>query len=132
MERPGERKPNLETFLRLASAFDVALQVRFVPFSRFVDDDDLVDFDNFYVRPFAEDIAHLEALEEQMRSAKVLSMPRNNSALAKELMSEGQPGMRAIPVEDTSKNIAQPQDEPSPNVLKISRISSESLSSIAS
>ena len=32
MERPGERRPNIETLLRIAAALDVGLQVRFVPF----------------------------------------------------------------------------------------------------
>jgi transcriptional regulator with XRE-family HTH domain len=68
IERPGERKLNIETLLRLASAFDVALQVRFVPFSQFVDDDDSIDFDNYYVRPYEEDIEQLEKREEQMKS----------------------------------------------------------------
>jgi transcriptional regulator with XRE-family HTH domain len=67
IERPGERRLNLETLLRLASAFDVALQVRFVPFSKFVDDDDSVQLDNFYIRPYLEDISHLKKLEEEMK-----------------------------------------------------------------
>ena len=37
LETPGERKLTIETLLRLASAFDVALQVRFVPYSELVD-----------------------------------------------------------------------------------------------
>jgi transcriptional regulator with XRE-family HTH domain len=65
IERPGERKLNLETLLRLASAFDVGLQVRFVPFSRLVDDDDSIHFDSFYVSPFAEDITHLGRIEQE-------------------------------------------------------------------
>lgn len=67
IERPGERKLTLETLLRLASAFDVALQVRFIPFSQFVDDNDTVDLDNFHVTPFQEDMAALAKYEEQSR-----------------------------------------------------------------
>lgn len=72
IERPGERRLNLETLLRLASAFDVALQVRFVPFSQLVDDDDQVNLDDFYIAPFEEDIAALESREEQMKSVIVM------------------------------------------------------------
>lgn len=68
IERPGERKLNIETLLRLASAFDVALQVRFVPFSQLVDDDDHLDLDNFQVASFDDDIAQLERNEERMKS----------------------------------------------------------------
>jgi transcriptional regulator with XRE-family HTH domain len=72
LERPGERKPNIETLLKLASAFDVALQVRFVPFSQFVDDSDHVDYDNFYIHPFAEDMARLQRMEEKMKSVRFI------------------------------------------------------------
>lgn len=71
IERPGERNLNLETLLRLASAFDVALQVRFVPFSQFIDNDDELDLANFYVSPFEEDLAGVEKREEQMKSVLV-------------------------------------------------------------
>ena len=72
IERPGERRLNIETLLRLASAFDVALQVRFVPFSRLVDDDEDIDLNRFYVKPFDEDLASIERIEEQLKSVVVL------------------------------------------------------------
>jgi transcriptional regulator with XRE-family HTH domain len=87
IERPGERKLNLETLLRLASAFDVALQVRFVPFSKLIDDDDSVDFSDFYVEPFEEDFARVEQIEEKMKSVAILK-PKE-SGLIRALMGEG-------------------------------------------
>jgi transcriptional regulator with XRE-family HTH domain len=69
IERPGERKLNIETLLRLASAFDVALQVRFVPFSELIDDDDAVDYANFSIPKFKEDIARLEEREKSEERA---------------------------------------------------------------
>jgi transcriptional regulator with XRE-family HTH domain len=78
IERPGERRLNLETLLRLASAFDVALEVRFVPFTQFVDDDDCVDLDNFSVLPFDEDMERLGQMEEQMKSVLIMR-PRERS-----------------------------------------------------
>ncbi|MFZ0663429.1 MAG: helix-turn-helix transcriptional regulator [Acidobacteriaceae bacterium] len=72
IERPGERKLNLDTLLRLASAFDVALQVRFIPFSKFVDDDDDVDLNDFRVPTFEEDLRNLEAEETWELGKKIL------------------------------------------------------------
>jgi transcriptional regulator with XRE-family HTH domain len=63
IERPGERNLNLETLLRLAEAYDVALQVSFVPFRTFVDDSDAIRLDSFSVKPFEDDLADLEAEE---------------------------------------------------------------------
>jgi transcriptional regulator with XRE-family HTH domain len=83
IERPGERKLNLETLLRLASAFDVALQVRFVPFSQLVDDDDSIHFDSFEVAKFENDMARLEKIEEDMKAAK--------SVLLSDLKSDSKP-----------------------------------------
>lgn len=98
IERPGERKLNLETLLRLASAFDVALQVRFVPFSQLVDDNDSVRLDSFHVEPFPEDMARLEGLEKQMRSVVVMKPSRIYESL--------------IATEQTTTNSIQPKDEP--------------------
>src|SRR6266496_1761584 len=36
LETPGSGYPSIKTLLELANAFDVALVIRFVPFSRFV------------------------------------------------------------------------------------------------
>jgi transcriptional regulator with XRE-family HTH domain len=90
IERPGERKPNLDTLLRLASAFDVALQVRFVPFSKLIDDDDAIHFDSFYVEPFDEDMSRLEKQESQMKSVAILT-PSNSSAILRDLTRQNQP-----------------------------------------
>jgi transcriptional regulator with XRE-family HTH domain len=87
IERPGERKLNIDTLLRLASAFDVALQVRFVPFSKFVDDEDSIDLDNFYVNPFDQDVAHISRIEEQMKS--VIQMDQSSAFKAAQ-KAEGQ------------------------------------------
>lgn len=55
MESPGSAKFNLETLRRIASAFDVALVVRFVPFSELVDWSDNFDPDSFEVPEFEKD-----------------------------------------------------------------------------
>ena len=63
IEKPGERRLNIETLLRLASAFDVALQVRFVPFSEFIDFSEDIDLDNFALDTFEEEVAEAEKRE---------------------------------------------------------------------
>jgi transcriptional regulator with XRE-family HTH domain len=68
IERPGERNLNLETLLRLAEAYDVALQVSFVPFRKFVDDSDQIQLQGFSVKPFERDLQDLEAEELWARS----------------------------------------------------------------
>jgi transcriptional regulator with XRE-family HTH domain len=101
IERPGERKLNLDTLLRLASAFDVALQVRFVPFSELIDDDDSLDAEDFYVASFDEDIEILEKREEAMKLVTVLKPKGRNSPLAEaERGSAASSGGMVRPVQD--------------------------------
>ena len=69
LEKPGERRLTIETLLRLASAFDVALQVRFVPYGDLIDWSEGVEIDNFDVRPFEVEIAEAER-------AAVMAIPR--------------------------------------------------------
>jgi transcriptional regulator with XRE-family HTH domain len=69
LEKPGERRLTIETLLRLASAFDVALQVRFVPFSELIDWSEDLDIDNFAVQPFDAEVAEAER-------AAILAIPR--------------------------------------------------------
>lgn len=56
IERPGSGKLNLETLRRLASAFDVGLLVRFVPFSELVKLSEEFGPDEFSVLSFDQDI----------------------------------------------------------------------------
>ncbi len=55
MEKPGGSKLNLETLIRLASAFDVGLIVRFAPFSEMVDWSESFSPDSFAVPSFDND-----------------------------------------------------------------------------
>jgi len=57
LEKPGERRLTIETLLRLASAFDVGLQVRFIPFGELIDWSEDLDIDNFNVLPFEKELA---------------------------------------------------------------------------
>ena len=55
MERPSGSEPNLRTLKRLASAFDVALIVRFAPFSELVEWAERFSPDTFIVPSFDND-----------------------------------------------------------------------------
>ena len=66
LEKPGERKLSIETLLRLASAFDVGLQVRFVSIGELIDWSENLDLDNFGVEPFIEELRKAE--EEEAKS----------------------------------------------------------------
>jgi transcriptional regulator with XRE-family HTH domain len=55
MEHPSGSEPNLRTLKRLASAFDVALIVRFAPFSELVEWAEKFSPDTFIVPSFDED-----------------------------------------------------------------------------
>lgn len=56
IETPGKGKLNLETLLRLASALDVGLVVRFAPFSEMVEWAEDFSPDSFNVPAFPEDM----------------------------------------------------------------------------
>jgi transcriptional regulator with XRE-family HTH domain len=61
MESPGGAKFNLETLRRLASAFDVGLAVRFVPFSDLVGWSERFSPDDFKIPSFSEEASELES-----------------------------------------------------------------------
>lgn len=73
LEKPGERRLTIETLLRLASAFDVALQVRFVPFGELMDWSEGLDIDNFAVQPFEAEVSEAER-------AAIMAIPRRPPA----------------------------------------------------
>ena len=61
IEKPGKRSLNIETLLRLASAFDVGLEVRFVPITRVIDHSESFDPDHLSIQTFDEEIAVAKA-----------------------------------------------------------------------
>lgn len=102
IERPGERRLNLDTLLRLASAFDVALQVRFVPFSELIDDDESLDAGDFYVASFDEDIEILGRREEAMKLVTILKSRGRGSSLAEAQRGSDPPlGSMVPPAQDS-------------------------------
>jgi transcriptional regulator with XRE-family HTH domain len=57
IETPGERKLNLDTLQRIASAFDVGLEVNFVPFGELIEQSERFDPDSFSVQSFEPELA---------------------------------------------------------------------------
>lgn len=57
LERPSGSEPNLRTLKRLASAFDVALIVRFAPYSELIKWTESFSPDSFEVPSFFDDLA---------------------------------------------------------------------------
>ena len=64
MERPGETKFNIDTLVRLASAFKVALRVEFVPFSEMLAWENGFSQDRFDVLKLDNDIQFLAPVFE--------------------------------------------------------------------
>jgi transcriptional regulator with XRE-family HTH domain len=63
IEKPSKRRFNLETLLRIASAHDVGLEVRFVPLGQIVEHDESFDPDSFHIPTFDEELAAAEERE---------------------------------------------------------------------
>lgn len=72
IEKPSERRFNLETLLRIASAHDVALEVRFVPFGQIIEHDESFDPDSFKVPTFSEELEAAEKQEQADREKQAL------------------------------------------------------------
>src|SRR5260370_24240768 len=69
MEKPGGAHFTLETLRRLAEAFDVALIVRFAPFTELLDWSGKFNADTFRVRSFAEEAQAQTAEDEKAATA---------------------------------------------------------------
>jgi len=79
METPGRSKPNLETLLRLANAFDVGLIVRFAPFSEVVRWSENFVPDSFVVPTFQEDTGFIDVNETVVEPAAAVNVEINRS-----------------------------------------------------
>lgn len=57
IEKPGKGKLNIETLERIAAAFDVGLQVRFVSFGELIRQSERFDPDHFEIPGFEDELA---------------------------------------------------------------------------
>jgi transcriptional regulator with XRE-family HTH domain len=80
IEKPGARRLNIETLLRVAAALDVALQVRFVSFGELIDWSESFDPENFELDTFNEEIDRLSTAEFQASYASSTGSTSNRFA----------------------------------------------------
>ena len=71
IEKPGGGKLNIDTLCRLAAAFDVALDVQFIPFGELMRRSDNFDPDSFTVKSFYDEI------EEDARAGEAKTEQRS-------------------------------------------------------
>jgi transcriptional regulator with XRE-family HTH domain len=85
IERPGYANLNLTTLKRIAAAFDVALIVRFAPFSELIDWAESFSTDSFSVPAFDQDAKLFKGVAMTQTSSQVLpptKTPRSTAAIA--------------------------------------------------
>jgi transcriptional regulator with XRE-family HTH domain len=70
IERAGRRRFNIDTLLRIASAFDVGLEVGFAPFGAVVDRAERFDPDAFDVASFDDDVHEAERRGDRVTPSK--------------------------------------------------------------
>jgi transcriptional regulator with XRE-family HTH domain len=78
LEAPGRTRYSLSTLKRLASAFDVSLMVRFVPYGQWTRHMETLAPDTYQVPSFREEVAAAEAAEE-IGSSNLLKFPEPTS-----------------------------------------------------
>jgi len=93
--KPGKARLNLDTLLRLASAFDVALAVRFVPFSELVDWSERFNPDSFHVSSFENDLAFDETQRDTSISDRAMARRRRGHKNKLKLVSPKKKGAAA-------------------------------------
>lgn len=98
MERPGAVQLNLETLIRLASAFKVGLVVKFVPFNEMLRWENRFSQDQFNVLTLDEDLAFLDP--RGVASAMFDESFQPNEGMAEEKGQYG--GMQKMPVARTA------------------------------
>lgn len=90
IEKPGARRLNIETLLRVAAALDVALQVRFTTFGELIDWSESFDPENFEIDSFKEEVDGFDTAEFQSsytssassRSNRLTNSPQMGAAYA--------------------------------------------------
>ena len=75
IETPGSRNLNLETLLRIAAAFDIALEVRFAPFSEFIENTETIELDSLSIASFEKEVAAEEEKIEVRKAPQRVNKP---------------------------------------------------------
>ncbi len=75
LEDPSYGKLTIKTLLELASSFDVALLIKFVPFSDFLNETQALSAEALSAKSFTEELREnetLQLIEQQIQSTKVI------------------------------------------------------------
>jgi transcriptional regulator with XRE-family HTH domain len=103
IEKPGERSLNIDTLLRIAAGMDVALQIRFVPFSELIDWSESFDPDNFKIPSFDDELkAAADAVEADAAEYTSIGMLMKGEFDFSPYLKRG---FQTVPQADTSKEI---------------------------
>lgn len=116
IESPGERKLNVETMLRLAAAFDVALLVRFAPFGDFVDWNESFDPNCYEVPTFSEE-AEAAELHEQNLAAIAQSWEEFQNKVSQINVPTPKPSLRLVKDNETGTPWQRDLLKPTLNVV---------------
>jgi transcriptional regulator with XRE-family HTH domain len=105
VERPGYGRVNIETLRRLASAFDVALIIRFAPFRELIRWADSFSPDTFGVPSFLDDV-QISSEGQQVREVRALRLAASAGVVAE---SRGREFGEAVAQAFTSNSVANEQ-----------------------
>lgn len=95
LESSDYGKPNVKTLLRLAEAFDVALLVKFVPFSRFAEVLDGMSETSVAVPSFDDDEVLFEIMSASSESDEAPSKPKPSGSASGCYVDRGVDALRA-------------------------------------
>ncbi len=101
IEKPGERRLNIETLMRIAAALDIGLQVRFVPFSELIDSSEDLDPDAISIKTFTEELSDAIILKKNGVPAKITHLPGSFDQVLKGL-TDADAQQKAVVAEITS------------------------------
>jgi transcriptional regulator with XRE-family HTH domain len=107
IETPGERKLNLDTLQRLASAFDIGLDVDFVSFGELIKRNEGFDPDSFGVQSFEPELA---AAREYRQLIPTNQVAKKRQRCPRRFDHQGSHGKRATRNYRNSSRIRFSQD----------------------
>lgn len=112
LEKPGERRLTIETLLRLASAFDIGLQVRFLPLSELMEWSEGLDVDRFDVPSFETE---LKNAAQEVHSLLILRKPPQHARASRSANGANQGAMGTGESEESQRRVGN-----MPNVALVS------------
>jgi transcriptional regulator with XRE-family HTH domain len=111
LEDPNETLPTIPTLLEVAEAFDIALDVRFLPFSKFLDDVSGLSPASFTAEPFIDDAGLIERKPVARDTGQQIPIYDTNPATGTASIADANTGWseRHLPKEKSGNVIPFPQ-----------------------